>query len=235
MKKILSFIVILALSLSPITAALASIEGEYEWNGLSILITDMDVNPTFDHGNKTDDECAVILSATVPVEAFEDGDPVRELFNHAILTDGDGAVYRLRGAGVDEKKGHLFLFYYIAKGVDADTLIFQFAPAMEQSVPAEYVGEWFGSAGGIDLTFRVNADGTGVYTFEQSGYFERYDFTLTVESESFSVEIPQDNQLGIVSCEGTYAYADGVMTLDIETTFAGGRVFSYTMPCERVD
>ena len=81
----------------------------------------------------------------------------------------------------------------------------------------------------------VGMDGTGTYTFEQSGYYESYAFALKVESETFSVQIPKGNQLGIAACEGTYSYSDGVLTLEVQTTFANGRVFSYTVPCERVE
>ena len=102
------------------------------------------------------------------------------------------------------------------------------------AIPSEYVGEWAGSVGNINLSFNVNEDGTGTYTFEQSGYLENYDFSLKVESETFSVYIPEVNQLGIVACDGTYTYADGVLTLEVKTIFGNGRVFEYTAPCQRV-
>ena len=98
-----------------------------------------------------------------------------------------------------------------------------------------FVGDWAGSAGNINLSFTVNADGTGFYTFEQSGYSERYDVALSASSMTFNVDIPPDNQLGIVACEGGYQYADGVLTLDVQTTFKSGRVFQYTIPCRRVE
>ena len=102
------------------------------------------------------------------------------------------------------------------------------------AMPAEYIGEWAGSVGNINLSFNVSEDGTGTYTFEQSGYVENYDFYLAVESDTFTVDIPAANLLGIVSCEGTFTYADGVLTLAVQTTQAGGRVFEYTVPCQRV-
>lgn len=98
-----------------------------------------------------------------------------------------------------------------------------------------FVGDWAGSAGDINLAFTVNADGTGFYTFEQSGYSERYDVALSASSMTFTVDIPPDNQLGIVACEGGYQYADGILTLDVRTTFKSGRVFQYTIPCRRVE
>ncbi len=118
-------------------------------------------------------------------------------------------------------------------------------PAEEQpaetAIPAELVGSWNGvgtQAGGgseIALSMSVNADGTGEYTFEQSGYTESYPFTLESDSKLFSVSIPADNQLGITACEGQYDYADGILTLHITTTFSSGRQFEYTVYCVKAE
>ena len=101
-------------------------------------------------------------------------------------------------------------------------------------IPIEYIGKWEGSADGIKLSFKVEPDGTGVYTFEQSGYTESYDFSLEVGSETFSVKIPSNNTLGIVTIEGTYKYSDEKLTLNVITTFSDGREFKYTVPCRKV-
>jgi hypothetical protein len=118
-------------------------------------------------------------------------------------------------------------------------------PAIESAaapvIPEELVGAWTGTGepvgGGsaISLDVLVNADGTGSYTFEQAGYVESYPFTLTNETESFCVDIPADNRLGISACEGTYLYADNALTLHITTTFASGRQFEYTASCTKAD
>jgi hypothetical protein len=106
-------------------------------------------------------------------------------------------------------------------------------------VADELVGNWHGTGtptgGGpsIDLTARMEADGTGQYTFVQDGYTESYPFTVDWADNSFSVNIPADNQLGISSCDGNYTLSDGRLLLDIATTFASGRVFSYTAECEK--
>lgn len=100
-------------------------------------------------------------------------------------------------------------------------------------IPEEYIGDWRGSADGIYLSFSIESDGTGTYIFDQNGYRESYGFTLSVDSGSFAVQIPADNKLGIVSCEGSYTYADDTLTLRVKTTMSGGRVFEYTVPCER--
>lgn len=113
--------------------------------------------------------------------------------------------------------------------------------ASESAIPEELVGAWAGAGepvgGGsaIWLDVLVNADGTGSYTFEQAGYLESYPFTLTSETESFYADIPADNRLGISACEGTYVYADNVLTLHITTTFASGRQFEYTADCTKAD
>lgn len=101
------------------------------------------------------------------------------------------------------------------------------------SFPQELIGGWEGNADDIHLTFAVSRDGTGSYTFEQSGYIESYDFTMEASSGTFSINIPEDNKLQIVSCEGTYSYADGVLTLDVCTTFADGGQYAYSVPCRR--
>jgi hypothetical protein len=103
-----------------------------------------------------------------------------------------------------------------------------------KSIPEEYIGQWEGSVEDINLSFNVEPDGTGLYTFEQSGYSESHDFTLEAGTETFSVTIPAKNILGIVNIEGTYEYSDGMLILNVQTTFFNGNVFEYTVPCKRV-
>jgi len=107
------------------------------------------------------------------------------------------------------------------------------------AIPAELVGSWQGTgipeSNGSDIALQitVNADGSGKYTFEQSGYVESYPFMLQSDSASFSVTIPADNYLSIVSCEGTYTYADGSLSLHIVTTFSGGGQYAYDAVCTK--
>ena len=107
------------------------------------------------------------------------------------------------------------------------------------AVPDALVGEWRGTGmpkgGGpaIDLTATINTDGTGEYTFDQSGYHESYPFTISSDDSAFSVDIPADNTLGISACGGTWALEDGILKLDITTTFASGGSYSYTAECEK--
>ncbi|MGI6579203.1 MAG: hypothetical protein ACOX3H_02990 [Saccharofermentanales bacterium] len=124
------------------------------------------------------------------------------------------------------------------------------APATEASaehsvksaepLPEELVGHWEGTgepeSGGnpIKLTVTVNADATGDYTFEQAGYKESYPFTLEKNSNSFSVNIPE-NDKAFKSCGGTYEYADGVLTLHIKTVFLSGNSYAYTAVCTKQD
>jgi len=109
--------------------------------------------------------------------------------------------------------------------------------AVAETIPEELVGVWSGMGtplgGGsvISLDISVNEDGTGEYTFEQTGYMESYPFTLKSERELFTVNIPTDNRLGVVKCEGTYSYANDVLTLRITTTFSSGRQFEYIANC----
>jgi hypothetical protein len=106
-----------------------------------------------------------------------------------------------------------------------------------EAIPEELVGAWSGTGtpvgGGSDISLDiiVNANGIGVYTFEQAGYMESYPFTLESDSERFSVSIPAGNQLGIAACEGTYSYANGILTLRITTSFSSGRQYEYVADC----
>ena len=104
------------------------------------------------------------------------------------------------------------------------------------SIPEELIGTWAGKGDyDIDLTFTVAADGTGSYTFLQDGYEESYDFVLESDSSTFSLTVPKDNKLGISVCDGSYAYADGKLTLDVSTKFQNGRKFEYSIVCEKVE
>ncbi|MCL2544683.1 MAG: hypothetical protein FWE77_02060 [Clostridia bacterium] len=233
MKKTLSLALALVLSLTLLSAALAITEGDYIWEGHTVTLVSVNTKPMFAPADMTDDQYAIALELTVPASLLADDAPRRLFFEQAKLVDESGKVYSL-GAAATGETGHLLLFA-VDKGTDADALSLQFIAGAASGIPQEYVGQWAGKAGDINLSFDVGADGAGTYTFEQSGYYENYDFALQVDSEAFSVQIPKGNQLGIASCEGTYAYADGVLTLEVQTTFANGRVFSYTVPCQRVE
>ena len=108
------------------------------------------------------------------------------------------------------------------------------------TVPEDLVGEWRGvgkpKGGGpaIDLSARIGADGSGEYTFIQDDYTESYPFTISSDDSIFSVKIPADNLLGIARCEGIWALEDGILKLDITTTFANGGSYSYTAECKKV-
>ena len=108
-------------------------------------------------------------------------------------------------------------------------------PDQGDGIPDEYIGKWEGSVDDIYLTFSIYPDATGIYTFEQNGYFESYDFTLEVGMQSFTVNVPENNTLGIAKVEGTYEYSDitDMLTLDIRTSFQNGGVFEYTVACRR--
>lgn len=85
----------------------------------------------------------------------------------------------------------------------------------------------------IDLEVTVTGDGTGVYKFEQADYTESYPFTLELEDSTFTVDIPQNNQLGISKCSGTYELIGDDLVLHIKTEFTSGRSYEYTAVCAR--
>jgi len=106
-------------------------------------------------------------------------------------------------------------------------------------IPEELAGTWSGTGtpkgGGpaIDLTATINADGTGEYTFVQSGYTESYPISVASADNSFTVDVPADNYLSISKVEGTYTLEDGTLLLDITTTFTTGSTYSYTAACTK--
>ena len=109
----------------------------------------------------------------------------------------------------------------------------------QSAIPEELVGSWAGTGNTqpkgspIDLSFTIAEDGTGEYRFMQGGYTESYPFTLQSETASFTVSVPQNNALSIESVSGTYALANGVMTLAIVTHFQNGGTYEYTAACTR--
>jgi len=118
--------------------------------------------------------------------------------------------------------------------------VFQYSAASDEkpeapsSVPVEYIGQWIGYTDGSFLEFTIEADGSGVYTYTQGRYSEKYGFTLEIGTETFSVQIPSNNTSGIVAIDGTYEYLEGILILDITTTLNSGRPPSSTVPCVRV-
>jgi hypothetical protein len=185
----------------------------------------------FSPADMTEDQHAVAVTLQVPDALVQDEKQRNAMYTQAMLVDGSGVAYP---AGVSMIKGsQLTYLYAIPNGVEADTLALQFINDADSSFPKELIGGWEGNADDIHLTFTVSHDGTGSYTFEQSGYTESYDFTMEASSGTFAIKIPEDNKLQIVSCEGTYSYADDVLTLDVCTTFANGRQYAYSVPCRR--
>lgn len=108
----------------------------------------------------------------------------------------------------------------------------------DETVPEGLVGDWQGVGkpknGGpsIDLTIHIEEDGTGNYTFDQAGYHESYPFTISQDGNRFSVDIPATSQLG--SVDGTWEVKDGVLLLDITSTFTSGGSYSYNAECSKI-
>ena len=124
---------------------------------------------------------------------------------------------------------------------DQAPILFWEKAAGDAPVPAELVGSWQGTGtpgnGGpsIDLSAIIRADGTGEYTFVQSGYTESYPFAIESTDQTFRVDIPADNTLGIDGCSGTWALSEGELELQITTTFASGGDYSYSARLHRAE
>jgi len=102
-----------------------------------------------------------------------------------------------------------------------------------RAVPDEYIGYWEGSSGDIHLSFKIEADGSGVYIFEQNSYYESFDFVLDVGTETFTVIIPGNNTLGIDRTEGNYAFSGGFLTLFVRTYYLDGGTSEFSVQCEK--
>ena len=112
------------------------------------------------------------------------------------------------------------------------------AAAEDGKIPKEVVGTWRGSGmhssgygNPIDLTVRIEADGSGEFTFVQGDYQETGDFTLNYTDNRFSLSPKEKGN----NSEGTWALEDGILTLDISTPLPDGRIFTYTVACEKAE
>lgn len=230
MKKGLSLLLALLLT-ALLSTALAVTEGDITWQEETLTVTGISLTPMFAPVGMADDERPVAVTLRVSAALAADEDLLSLLYAQIKLVDPDGTAYAAGTATSNNKEPLMTYYFAVPEDADVDAMEIAFMDA----VPAEYVGDWAGSADGISLAFTVNADGTGLYAFTQGDYSESYDFVMTVADASFTVDIPADNKSGITACEGTYAYADDVLTLDVTTTFQGGRTMAYTIACARAE
>lgn len=120
-----------------------------------------------------------------------------------------------------------------------NSIPFEYIAENTAVIPDELVGAWkgegkpIGGGSAIELTFTINADGTGSYTFEQAGYVESQQITVNPGDGSFAVETLQDSQIGLTACEGTFIHEDGTLTLSITSTLSSGREFRYEAVCRK--
>ncbi|MDL2319368.1 hypothetical protein LJC74_09945, partial [Eubacteriales bacterium OttesenSCG-928-A19] len=203
-------------------SALAITEGDYDWEGEVIAVT-VDEAPMFSPAGTAEDERGLALELMVSDALLADAARLDALYAQARLVMEDGTVIAPGTAMQRGEAPQLTYLYAVPRDVEVSSLTLEFGA--EGGIPAEYIGMWQGTVDNISLSFIVEADGTGEYTFEQSGYTESYPFALSVDDDTFSVDIPANNKLGIAGISGTYAYADDVLTLDVRTAFQNGGEF----------
>lgn len=207
--------------------------GEYIWQNHSIQLVKIEEKPFFAIASMKKDERALGIVLEVPKALELDNFLSHAMYKSACLTDESGQVYK---PGAAMLKGNTFTYLFaIPKELDNSSLRFKFegeTPA--NNILKDFAGEWEGQSGDIHLTFTVNEDGNGQYTFEQSGYRESYPVRLSADDNTFTVDIPANNALSITSCKGTWKYQDEELTLDVVTTFKNGRQFKYSILCQRV-
>ncbi len=233
MRKIFSTLLLVLMGIIFFASAQAAVEGDYVWNGYTLTIHEINEKPMFAPAGMPEDHRAIGIEFKVPSEVMDSEDLGAMLYNQARLMDAEGNFYAPGAATSQSTASVLTLYVGIPKDGKIEDMTLEFVE--DAGIPAEYVGDWKGGANGIDLSFTIREDGSGQYSFAQGTYSESYEMTLTATSESFSVDIPADNKSKIATCEGTYAYADGMLTLYVTTIFIGGYEMSYSIPCVRVE
>lgn len=231
MKKKICLLMSLFLVL-PVWLTFALETGDYTWQNYTIQLAEIQEKPMFAPADMKDDERALGLVLKVPETLATDETLSHALYESACLTDENGQVYR-PGAAMS-KDGTFTYLFAVPKALDSSSLRLMFEEVSASNTLQIFVGDWEGQSGNIYLTFTVNEDGSGQYTFEQSGYRESYPVHLSADDNSFAVDIPENNALSITDCRGTWQYTNEVLTLNVVTTFKGGRQFKYSIPCRRM-
>lgn len=237
MKRIAMLLTVLLIVVLCSGSAYA-MEGEYQWRNWTVHF----------EGGKSDanlpgmtaDKYAFEGLLTVDEVLWKDKDLCQALTDEARLIDAEGNAYKPDMGLILADEPALFFAFYVPKAIDAETLTFTLgedqASVDETDIPAELTGEWQGvgtpKGGGssIDLIITINPDGTGKYTFDQSGYHESNPFSITRDGSRFTVNTDESMLDG---CEGTWSLKDDVLILDITSTLSGGRVFTYTAECRK--
>lgn len=236
MKKLLCTLICLALLLGLLPAALAIEPGVYPWRkGVVIILTEvMEVENSQVYGIK-EGERGVGLMMKLPKEIKGNEETYKLFMGDIELLGPEGQAYTCKGARF-LSKGDVLLFAVPAHLDLADLKLSLRNEQADAELLAFFAGDWAGQADrGISLSFHIEADGTGSYTFQQAGYKESYSLRLDVYDQRFAVEIPRDNQLSITSIEGDWVFFQGVLTLDVVTSFANGQQFTYSIPCKRAN
>jgi hypothetical protein len=104
-------------------------------------------------------------------------------------------------------------------------------PALAQTVPSEFVGDWTGRVDELDisLSFTICEDGSGTFIFNQNGYTDARDFTFLIDDGTFALSRGADGS----TCSGSFVLEGGVLTLALETVYANGHTYGYVVKCER--
>ena len=233
MKKVQCLVFAILFVIILRNVAQAAIEGEYVWDGISVSIHAIDDQPMYAPVGLGVDQYPLAIELVVPDAVWKHESLLRALIDQARLVDPDGHSYPSTTAM--SKENMLTLLFAIDKTVERETLGLQFIEDTAPNILDQLAGTWIADNADYPLSFVVEPDGTGTYTIEIGTYTETYEFTISLDSDAFSVAIPKDNERGIVTCSGTYAYADDVLTLQMSTTFANGSVYTDTVSCQRAE
>lgn len=232
MRKVLSTVLFVLIGSLFLVTAQATIQGDYTWEEYTLTVQEIDEKPMFAPGGMTDDQRPVAIGFRVPEAIIATSSLTTMLYEQAKLVNVAGDHFAAGSAMTKNNEPIITLLFAIPKEAKIEDMTLEFST--QSVILAKYVGDWKGSADGIDLSFTIREDGTGQYTYTRSGYTESYAVTLTASSDSFEVDIPAGNSSYIAACEGTYAFVDGKLMLDVTTTFVAGNKMEYSISCKRV-
>jgi hypothetical protein len=234
MKKTFAALICLAAALGIMPAARAVSLGKYQWGSLTLDCVEVKSDSVIALEGLQPDEQAALVCFQVSDGLWVSRGRLRALYGQLCLEGKDGTLYSARAAIRSSSEPLLSFIFAVPMNVPLDSLALSLPPDGSESLPEGLAGDWIGVTGGISLRLTVNPDGSGSCMFvEQSGNERFYDVSFYLDGAAFMADIFKGDALGITCCEGTYACADGALTLDVKTDYEDGRRVEYSIPFVR--
>ena len=131
MKRILTALLVLTLSVLSVSAAFAAEPGSYPWRTYSVEVAEVKTGGFFAPADMKADEYCVTLVLTGPEDLLKDDGLMHELYPEAFLADPEGNTYA-PGTWLTSDKGASFL-YAVPKAFALEDLTIAFGGAAEQA------------------------------------------------------------------------------------------------------